>query len=188
MLLKISSEGEFDTRIGCPVRHKPQITVFTMGFVLVGMMFLIPAITEKALGYTEATVIDYPKYRIYDNPQACCYSHLSDGQFSVKWHNYYCNPTCSPTVRDGYLIWATMEAGTLGGSEKGYIQASIKSGSDTGIVTFVFSNPASGTNTCDIAIVDGPLKKILEPHCSIDQGCFVARFEKQLILYSILGQ
>ena len=47
--------SEYNTRIFTSgiIRHKLQTTALTVAFVLVGMMmFLIPAITDKALGKT----------------------------------------------------------------------------------------------------------------------------------------
>jgi hypothetical protein len=44
--------SEYDTRIWISslIRHKPKTTVLTVALVLVGVMFLVPAITEKAIG------------------------------------------------------------------------------------------------------------------------------------------
>ena len=121
-----------------------------MAFVLVGMMFLVPAITEKAMGETHAQAPDYGHYQNYDDPKACCSSHLDAGQFGSSEGS--CYPSCTPSVYYSYIQWTTKSTGIFGGSETGYVKASIKQGSGTGIVTFTFSNPISGQNTCGISI------------------------------------
>ena len=75
--------SEFNTGIctSSLIRHKPKTTVLTVALVPVGMMFLVPAITEKAMGETHAQVPDYGHYQNYDDPKACCSSHLDAGQF-----------------------------------------------------------------------------------------------------------
>ena len=68
----MSSEYNTGICISSLIRHKPKTTVLTVALVLVGMMFLVPAITDKAMGETHAQVPDYGKYQNYDDPKACC--------------------------------------------------------------------------------------------------------------------
>jgi hypothetical protein len=46
----MSSEFNTGICISSLIRHKPKTTVLTVALVLVGVMFLVPAITEKAIG------------------------------------------------------------------------------------------------------------------------------------------
>jgi hypothetical protein len=162
--------NEFNTGmcISSLIRHKPKTTVLAVALVLVGMMFLVPAITEKAMGEIHAQVPDYGKYQNYDDPKACCSSHLDAGQFGSSEGS--CYPSCTPSVYYSYIQWTTISTGVFGGSETGYVKASIKGGSGTGIVTFTFSNPISGQNTCGISIAASNITTPLNPHCSITQG------------------
>src|SRR6476469_2695787 len=140
----MSSEFNTGICISSLIRHKTKTTVLTVALVLVGVMFLFPAITEKAMGETHAQVPDYGHYQNYDDPKACCYSHLDAGQFGSSEGSCSPAPSCTPSVYYSYIIWTTKSTGFFGGSETGYVKAAIKDESGTGIVTFTFSNPISG--------------------------------------------
>jgi hypothetical protein len=120
------------------------------------MIFLIPAITEKALGTTKNWVWDYGKYQL-----KCCMEHLQEGQFVTH-----------PTVNNqGTIYWST-QGKSLVGPENGYVTASIKFNNETAAANFGWSNPPSGTmgsNSC-VVNIDPPLKGILKPSCFIEQG------------------
>ena len=57
--MQISSEYNTRIFISGLLKHKPQTTALRLALVLVGMMFLVPTITDKALGMTFNQVLDY---------------------------------------------------------------------------------------------------------------------------------
>jgi hypothetical protein len=130
-----------------------QITKLTVVFVLVlGMMFLVPVITGKALGETLAQVfrtnVDFTGKTYY----------LDAGVFV--------NSPPSDAFNNDKVYWSTTGTGFYG-DEKGYVQYHVqdKNKNDLGTVTFEFSNPAKGTNTCSVRGSPGIATK-----CSITQG------------------
>ena len=114
--------------------YKRQTTVLSVMFVLVGMMFLASAITEKAQAKTIGSAISHNG--AFSNVQG----HLDAGQFR-NCDDFTFKTVCqrTPTTLD----WDTIGK-PVGGDERGYVTA------DAGgiHVTFHFSNPAKGANTC----------------------------------------
>ncbi len=116
----------------------------TVTFVLVGMMFLVPAITQKAQAWTQAHVWSILEYKnLRWNLDAGTWGSKVDEGPPHK------NPCCP-------LTWTTVGKG-LGGDEKGWVQYDVLSlhGRDEipsvlGTVTFRWYNPTSGTNTCSV--------------------------------------
>lgn len=133
--------------------YKRQTTVLSVIFVLVGMMFLFPAISEKALARTSATAYSL-SCCIYSNLRA----HLDAGKFVF-------GPTGAPPGPGAGVIlsWITAGTGFIGGDEKGFVEADVH---DHGTVRFYFNNPDSGANTCQTVASD----LNLVAKCSITQG------------------
>ncbi len=158
------------------VRCQGQTTELTVVFVLVGMMFLVPAITEKALAITYAfTDLDGPHFYDTDIPFTNLRWHLDAGKFDEVPHF----PTSGPPVQGG-LTWTTEGTGIFGGDEKGYVQVDVSrphlwasQPKVLGTVTFHFSNPLSGTNTCS---VDTP-----SPEIAV--GCIIPTHGSQVELH-----
>ena len=124
-----------------------------MALVLVGMMFLVPAITDKVLGTTNNHVWDYGKYQL-----KCCMEHLKDGGFLTH-----------PNVNNqGTIFWSTAGLNLIG-PENGYVTASIKFNNKTGTANFGWNNPTVGANSC-VVNIDSPLTGLLKPSCFIEQG------------------
>jgi hypothetical protein len=137
--------------------YKRQTAVLSAMFVLVGMMFLVSAITEKAQATIDATA----------STSSCCFSnvkaHLYAGSFLLGP-----GPPGNPfgPIKNE-LRWITKGSGFYG-DEKGYVAAD--AGPSHVSVTFHFFYPAKGRNTCGV-----------EPHylgrCTITQGVHaLARF------------
>ena len=125
-------------------RHTAALSVI---FVLVEMIFLVPAITDKALARVEGSAIS----------SIGSFSHVSGqmsaGRFAVR-----------PINLGNEIIWATIGNGPIGGgNERGFVSANVAGA----VAIFHFSNPARGDNTCSVG---GTI-----PHtsrCTITQGVF----------------
>jgi hypothetical protein len=110
--------------------YKKQTIVLSVIFLLVATMFIVPAITEKALatifGNAVSTRGDFHNIGY----------HISPGFF-------VCLPM--PCIKNygNVLQWKTTG---LGGSERGYVSARV----GTAQVFFHFSNPFRGPNTCSV--------------------------------------
>jgi hypothetical protein len=133
--------------------YKRQTTVLSIMFVLVGMIFLVPTITEKAEASINATVKLH--WEAAGGAWRLVNAHMHQGQF-----------TTSPTKRGDQIVWATKGIG-IQGSENGYVKYERFGlpGEQNGDVTFLFSNPSSGKNTCEITTAPP-----LHGDCSITQG------------------
>src|SRR4029078_8420817 len=108
------------------IRDHPQI-ILTVALVLVGMIFLIPAITEKALGRTVGCVdskLDYSNVR----------SHMYNGKFNEEPHSLITYATCwdkcsnfnVPSLH--CLTWQATGTGLISGTENGYVQFDVYQG------------------------------------------------------------
>ncbi len=148
------------------IRDRSQI-ILTVAFVLVGMIFLIPAITEKALGLTSGCV-DTKDYIF--NVQ----SHMYNGKFRAEpkiektdFTSGLCSSHCSGI---SCLNWQTTGTGAFGGTEDGYVKFDVgkprPSSEYVGTVTAHFKNPASGTNTCSVDTTSPDIAV----KCAITQG------------------
>jgi len=153
--LKISNEYDTLIWISFAIKHKPQTTVLTVALVvLVAMMFLVPAITDKAMGTTYHIVLDYDKFE-----GSCCTTHVGDGKVTQAPQvvGYY-----------QYIQWKTAGKG-ISGDENGYIIATIKYKGHTTTADFGWSNPVVGDNSC-VVNIHAPLTIFLKPSCEITQG------------------
>jgi hypothetical protein len=137
--------------------YKRQTAGLSVMFVLVGMVFLVSAITEKAQATIDATAFT----------PSCCFSHVR-AYFYAGSFLLGPGPPGNPfgPIKNE-LRWITKGDGFYG-NERGYVAADV--GPSHVPVTFHFNNPARGENTCGV-----------EPHylgrCSITQGVHaLARF------------
>jgi hypothetical protein len=119
--------------------YRGQTAVLSAILVLVVMMFLVPAITEKALALIHATVkgVCGPEGQTHS-----CYLTFYDKHlYSGKW---WMGPTGGGTSTS----WQTSGTLPLGtGDEKGWVQYSVEG---LGPVKLDFDNPAVGSNKCDV--------------------------------------
>jgi len=107
---------------------KGQTTVLSAIFVLVGMMFLVPVITGKALATVHAT--------------ASC------GNCKLIWsgQDLYKGKWVSEPTKEGTVVTWSTEGNPQPGDEKGVV--TYKIGRDR--VNLLFDNPLIGTNKCSV--------------------------------------
>jgi hypothetical protein len=136
--------------------YKGQTTVSVI-FVLVEMIFMVPAISEKAEAVINATVL------LHGQAAKLTWTlreaHMNCGVF-----------TRQPTQKGDQIGWNTRGLGseTCYHEEAGFV----KYGTGAGDVTFDFKSPFVGTNTCKITVQNPALRG----DCSITQGNFASAF------------
>ncbi len=113
--------------------YKRQNTVLSVMFILVGMMFLVPATTEKALAIITATA----------RTTICCFSHVTWGLSAGRW--IFEPKLASPTE----IYWKTAGRIFPPSAETGYVRASV--GPAHSPVVFSFHSPSVGLNGCAIS-------------------------------------
>jgi hypothetical protein len=127
---------------------KGQTAVLSVIFVLVGMMFLVPTITDKALAGVDATATEQCFEHTGQNPPDPCQftlvgSHLDSG----KW-------TSQPTQSGTRVTWST--TGGVG-NEKGSVTYDVSLGpgrtKETAVLSF--DNPLIGDNECGVKGIAG---------------------------------
>jgi hypothetical protein len=134
--------------------YRRRTTVLSVMFVLVGMMFLVPAMTEKALATIDATAISH--VGSFSNVRG----HMDNGKFQIGY----------PQTFGDHIYWKTRGSGIFGGGdERGYVTAKV--GTFGTPVKFSFFNPALGRdrppNTCFVEPGHTPY---YETKCTITQG------------------
>ena len=130
--------------------YRGQTAVLSVILVLVGMMFLVPTITEKALAVIHATARGTcGQDNQYTKPRPCEFSlvtgHLDVGQWISQ-------PTSHGTV----VTWSTKGAGWVA-DEKGSVTYSVLS-FDKKVqarAELSFENPTFGSNKCGITSKGG---------------------------------
>jgi hypothetical protein len=123
---------------------KGQTAVLSAILVVVGMMILVPAITEKALAGVKAVARGTCGPEGQTHP--CEFTLVSKG---LSWGKWVADPTPSGTS----VGWET-SGKPLGGKELGNVQYKVGEGE----ANLWFSNPAvgeSGKNTCGVNIWKG---------------------------------
>jgi hypothetical protein len=146
-----------------------RITEFSLVFVLVGMMFLVPAITGEALGLTIASLEAYDKSN--HNPHRFVPSFVEERLDEGQWSAH---PQCTAYgVTPDYKCTWTTTGGGFSGPEAGhviydYYHPNKVFGGKVAKVVFRWYNPRSGTNTCGAVV----LEKVgnVEASCRITQG------------------
>jgi hypothetical protein len=137
--------------------YKRQTTVLSVIFVLVGMMLVVPAMTEKAHASILASAISHVgsfsdvRGHMYAGEFLPGHEPRSITPYQIIWgtHGRCSPPRCFPPIPSG-------------GDERGYVAARV--GPTLASVEFHFSNPAKGSNTCGFA------PSIYLVTCSITQG------------------
>jgi hypothetical protein len=117
------------------IHYKRQTTVLSIMFVLVGMMFLVPVITEKAQASINANAFT----------RLCCFSHVRAHMYTGSFLAGPRPPGWPFEPITNELIWTTIGPVPYG-DERGYVSADV--GPSHIPVIFHFNNPASGSNTC----------------------------------------
>ncbi|MDF0682412.1 MAG: hypothetical protein P0116_15760, partial [Candidatus Nitrosocosmicus sp.] len=115
--------------------------------VFVGIMvFLVPELVEDAQARIEATA----------STTAGPFSNVAGQLIDGDWRT-------QPRLVGPIIFWETTGSGIFGGSERGIVTANVGL---FGQVTFVFSNPSRGANTCETVVNSGPF----QGSCTITQG------------------
>ena len=131
-----------------------QTALLSIIFVLVGMVVLVPAITETALGFIHATADGtcgpegqtHPcEFTFVSKQLDTTYAARPQGNPLGKWIS-------EPTQSGTRVTWSTAGAGgnnliPLPGDEKGSV--TYKVGDETAVL--YFDNPVFGTNTCSVS-------------------------------------
>jgi hypothetical protein len=128
--------------------YKRQTTVLSVIFFVVGMIFLVPAITQKALAGIHA--VAEGTCGIGDRTQPCEFWFVNKalgGSATAKWIS-------EPTKSGTRVTWATTAGGF--GDERGYVTYSLGDPAKNQ-VKLHFDNPAFGRNHCDVIILSGPV-------------------------------
>jgi hypothetical protein len=126
--------------------YKGQTTVLAAtSFVLVGMMFLVPAITEKALGAIHATAYGtcggYPTLSGTAPKYSCQLTLVGKSLDDGRWIS-------EPTQSGAVVTWSTAGKPPFG-DEKGDVTYDI--GMLHQRVTLSFDNPVVGSNKCNVS-------------------------------------
>jgi hypothetical protein len=146
------------------MHYQRQTAVLSVMFMVVGMMFVVPAMIERAQATIDATA------RL-----SCCPSEPLPSAFTNVRGHLYTAPNTKfdppPIIRSPKEItWQTFNL--IYGSERGYVVATIV-GFDpryfSGDATFHFNNPARGANTCDTEL-SSTLSPYLVASCHITGG------------------
>jgi hypothetical protein len=144
--------------------YKGQTALSAM-FVLVGMMFLVPAITQKALASIHAVA----EATCGGRPHPCEFSFVNKalgGSSTSKWIS-------EPTKSGTRVTWATTAGGF--GDERGYVTYSIVDPAQPGYpvkrqANLVFDNPQFGRNSCDVKILSGGSGNSFSGSCHAGSG------------------
>jgi hemolysin type calcium-binding protein len=142
---------KIDVNESCIVHDKT--TKLAVLFVLVGamMIFLVPMMIEQVHARTSAIATTCIKCPTFTN---------------VKWQLDVGKWIIEPNViGTGHSInWVTVGGGHFGGNERGTVEADV---GPNGHVTFFWSNPSSGANTCDVRTTGE-----VDALCSITQNTY----------------
>jgi hypothetical protein len=150
------------------IDYKGQTTVLSAIIVLAGMMFLVPAITEKALGVIHATASGQcgPEGQTHPCKFTLVSSHLDKGIWNSLPHcgEYkYGTPCGEPTASGTLVKWSTTGSG-FAGDEKGSVTYHVGEGQQKQRAVLSFENPLSGSNTCSVSGIGGS--------CTAGKGIF----------------
>ncbi len=135
-------------------------TAVLSAFVLVGMVFLVPAITEKAQASIKAVVTGTcgPEGQTLPCSFALVRQHLTFG----SWEQF-------PSSGGNNVGWKTR--GAEPGDETGSVVYRVSGG---GEAELHFANPLIGSNKCDVVILSGQGQ--LSGTCNAGKGYVDAQF------------
>ncbi len=137
------------------MHYKRQTAVLSVMFVLVGMIFLVPAITGKAEARINATAL------LHGQAAKLTWTLLEAKMFLGAF-------TRQPTQKGDQIGWSTRGLSEQGYDENGFV----KYGTGAGDVKFDFNDPFIGKNTCKITVENPALRG----DCSITQGNTASAF------------
>jgi hypothetical protein len=127
--------------------QKRTTTLVVLSVLFVGMMiFLAPSLVEDAEAVINARVVSYGD----------SFSNVEGEMFAGRFIE-------DPRNFGQVITWRTAGNGVFGGDEFGFVYAKV---GQVGEVTFVFSNPRSGPNTCDVR----PSSELIRGTCNITRG------------------
>jgi hypothetical protein len=112
--------------------YREQTAILLAIFVLAGMMFLVPAITEKALASIHAVA------RGTCGSTACQFTFLDKWLYNGRW-------TSEPTKTGTLVQWSTVRVPS--GNELGSVTYRVLG---LGTAVLYFDNPTIGSNSCRI--------------------------------------
>jgi len=137
--------------------YKLQTRVLSVILVLVGMTFLVPAISGKAEAVINASVL------LHEQAAKLTWTllatHMGCGVFTKQ-----------PTQKGDQIAWNTR--GTGGEMCYHHEEGFVKYGAGAGDVTFRFKSPFVGANTCEITVQNPALRG----DCRITQGNTASAF------------
>ena len=142
-------------------------TALSVIFILVGMMFLVPATAEKALAVINASASGDcgPEGASHKCLLTLVGKELDDcsstGNPCGKW-------TREPTQSGTNVNWATAGKEFISGSERGHVYYRVDDGKG-GTVDFFFNNPNGGDNSCKTTHIGGP-GHLTYDKCYAEQG------------------
>jgi hypothetical protein len=143
--------------------YKRQTAVLSVMFVLLGLMFLVPAITEKAQARVDGRAFLRSAHLSFSDVRGDC-GTPPKGFFSS-----------GPRNLGKEIVWTTMGTPIPYGDEKCHVHTMLATLPHPTRATYSFSNPSSGRNTC--TTYPPPPKS----SCTITQGVnAVARFETNI--------
>lgn len=119
------------------------LSIALVGIIMVG--FLVPNLVRQA----DATIIGQAFA-----PPGTFFNEITYNMGSGKM-----TETPKTILGGTILVWKTDSTGFFGGLEQGTVFATVRQANDiVGPVSFSFSNPISGSNNCQGAPNQGPLK------------------------------
>jgi hypothetical protein len=147
-------------------------TELSLVFVRVGLVFLVPVITGKALGLTSGHA---QAYMIWGGPAeplipVLVEKRLDEGKWVTEPH---CKPTPTYAGTLNDCFWTTSGTGVLGGPEAGhviYTYSGQPHAAPVAKVVFRWYNPRSGTNTCGAVLLEKRGNVDVGTNCHITQG------------------
>jgi hypothetical protein len=140
--------------------YKRQTTVLSVIFVLVGMIFIVPATTGKAEAVIHASVL------LHGQAAKLLWTLLAFGI------NSSAEFTKKPTKKGDQISWNTQGLGLFGATENGFVKYATGPRYEGGDVVFRFHSPSFGENTCTITV----LNPTLHGDCRITQGNTASAF------------
>jgi len=137
------------------IMSKRTMRLVLISVVVVGMIVvLVPGLIEEAEARTKAIVYNYSTFGPF-------FSNVKGFLDAGKWVE-------TPNIFGPGLSWITKGSGFFGGDEKGRVLADLGPGRH---VTFHWSNPSSGDNTCSVQwtgrvsascqITQGPIAEVI---------------------------